>query len=192
MPARWRAVVAGLTLASGLAAAVLVGVAWAARTSPVAAPIRAAPSGSTASSSTASSSTATRVVERHEPTAAWPDVLAALDRARAEAFAAGDPSALADAYAPGAPALARDRLLLDQLVSSGARTQGLRLAITSVSVTTVTRDRAVLDVTDVMPPYDLVAADGTVAARRGRGPVDWRVTLVRVGTGWRVFDVARA
>jgi hypothetical protein len=44
-----------------------------------------------------------------------------------------------------------------------------------------------------MPGYRLVDQAATVVeSRPGRGRQAWTVTLERVGTGWRVYDVERA
>jgi hypothetical protein len=68
----------------------------------------------------------------------------------------------------------------------------VRLVPTSVEVVESSDRRAVLRVVDVMPPYELVAADGAVSrSRPGRQSARWTVTLVREGRAWQMFDVRR-
>ena len=126
-------------------------------------------------------------------TVAWRATLAALDAARSKAFATGDPALLDAVYAPSAPALRRDRHALAEITDVGVRARGLHMTAGRVRVMARTPDRVRLRVTDVMPPYALVDADGAVVERRaGRGERSWSVVLVRVGAVWRVYDVLRA
>jgi eukaryotic-like serine/threonine-protein kinase len=123
----------------------------------------------------------------------WASTLRALDQARSAAFARGDPAGLRAVYAPGAPALHRDQLVLAQLTGAGLRAEGLRLTATSVATADRSGDRVRLAVTDVMPPYRLVDVGGAVVAERpGRGVRSWTVVLARAGGGrWLVYDVVR-
>jgi hypothetical protein len=120
----------------------------------------------------------------------WRSVLVALDARRAAAFAASSSRRLAEVYANDAPALRRDRARLAELVAAGLHVERLHLRPRSVRVVTAAPGRAVLDVVDVLEPYDVRTAQGAlVAARPGRGAAAWRVTLVRAGADWRVYDV---
>ena len=123
----------------------------------------------------------------------WASTLSALDQARSVAFARGDPAGLRAVYAPGAPALDRDQQVLARMTGAGLRAAGLRLTATSVATADRSGDRVRLAVTDVMPPYRLVDAGGTVVASRpGRGVRSWTVVLARVAGGrWLVYDVVR-
>jgi len=122
----------------------------------------------------------------------WSAVLGRLDLARSQAFAEADPARLADVYAPEAPALARDRELIEQLRASGHTAHGVSLEPTSVQVADVSAHRVDLRVVDVMPPYQLVTADGVISdSRPGRPSAQWSVTLVREGSAWRMYDVRR-
>ena len=180
---RWRAVAVAVTLAVGTAGAVLTGLAWADAGGRETAGVRLAAREPSA------------VPVRADPQAApvrWAEVLTRLDQARESAFAVADPAALAAVYAPGAPALARDRETLQRLVAAGVRARGFRLQTRAVAVVTTAADRVVLRVRDDMAPYQLVGADGRVVdSRRGRPAADWTITLARVGGDWRVYDVAR-
>jgi hypothetical protein len=170
------AVIAAVALVA--AAAVTTGLAWAgAEDSPRAAAVRpvTGPSG-------------------EPPAADWPAVLAAVDRARSRAFAAADPALLRDVYAADAPALRRDRAVLQRLADAGLHADGLRLRATRVVQTSRSGDRVWLAVTDLLPPYRLRdAGDAVVERRPGRGERSWTVVLERQqGEGqWRVYDVLR-
>jgi hypothetical protein len=123
----------------------------------------------------------------------WATVLDQLDRRRAEAFAQGDLAALDTVYAPGSPALGRDRERLRELLAANARARGLRLQITRAEAAALGPDRVVLRVVDRLAPHVLVDPSGNELERRpGRGPAEWQVTMLRAGSGWRVYDVMRA
>lgn len=138
----------------------------------------------------------------------WAATLAALDATRARAFEVADPARLSTAYAPGAPALRRDRALVGRLARAGLRTLGLRPTTLEVEQLeqleqigqigqtgqTGQRGRWVrLHVEDVLPAYEIVDSTGAVVQERpGRGRVRWAVTLERVGRRWLFYDVERA
>jgi Protein kinase domain len=122
--------------------------------------------------------------------ARWRAVLVALDARRASAFAAASQRRLADVYAAAAPALRRDRAQLAELAAAGLHVERLRLRPRSVRVVTSSGRHVVLDVVDVLEPYDVrTARGGLVDVRPGRGATSWRVTLVRAGSDWQVYDV---
>jgi hypothetical protein len=122
----------------------------------------------------------------------WSAVLSGLDRSRSLAFAAADPAQLDGVYAKASPALTRDRALLAQLRAAGWHAKGVALVPTSVQVVDRSDRRVVLRVVDVMPAYELVSPEGaTVSTEPGRGPARWSVTLVREGSDWQIYDVAR-
>jgi hypothetical protein len=55
---------------------------------------------------------------------------------------------------------------------------------------TVASSRAELLVTDRLPPYTFVRADGTVlATAAGRDEASHTVTLSRTAAGWRIMSV---
>lgn len=122
--------------------------------------------------------------------AQWRTVLMALDARRASAFAAASMGRLADVYAADAPALPRDRAELADLAATGLHVDGLDLRPRSVRVLSSSVGRVVLAVVDVLEPYDVRTARGAlVDARPGRGAASWRITLVRAGGDWRIYDV---
>jgi hypothetical protein len=122
----------------------------------------------------------------------WSQLLAVLDAARARAFATADPARLAAVYAPGAPALRRDRSALARLAGAGLRARGLRLVPVRVERISRGPARVRLRVVDELPGYRLVDASGAVVeVRPGRGRTSWTVTLERAEQRWLVYDVER-
>jgi Protein kinase domain len=174
---RWVGLLLGLVAA---AAAAFGGLAWAGVD-------QAAPGSNVAAGA--------RVSTYHAMTTAvqWRSVLAALDARRASAFAAVSPERLAVVYAVGSPALRRDRARLSELAAAGLHVERLRIRPRSVRVLTRSPTRVVLSVVDALDPYDVRSARGAlVSARPGRAAATWRVTLVRAGGAWRVYDVLAA
>jgi hypothetical protein len=163
-------------LAAGLlAAAVLVGVAGllpAAHDRPAAA--SAQPSAALASSDTA-----------------WFRVMGALDAARDQAFADGDPDELAGVYVAGSAALDADRRTLVAMADAGGRARDLSLKLVSVQARAQTSTSVDLLVRDTLPPYEIVDADGAVRREPGRGEREWLVTLqaTAVGGPWRIATI---
>ena len=122
----------------------------------------------------------------------WKRVIAALDAARDQAFEDADPVLLDGVYLPGSPAGAADRRTLGHLVAAGEHARGLHPQLISVDVDARTPDRVVLRVSDTLPGYDVVAADGTSVHQPGRGERSWIVTLGSAGAAWRIATVAPA
>ena len=175
---RWRVAATAAVVLCGLAMAVLTGLVWA---------------GTDGRGSAAAVGPADR---RPDPATSkpvdWAGVLGRLDQARSTAFAAADPAELARVYAVGSPALRRDQDRLGQLHATGHTARGVRLVPRSVQLVDASAGRAVLHVVDVMPAYQLVAADGSVSSTRpGRAAAGWTVTLSLVNGDWRVLDVQR-
>jgi hypothetical protein len=177
-----RPAVGMLLVLCGVATAVLAGVVWAGSDGRGSA-AAVAPAAAPAAAPTAASATSVN----------WSAVLAKFDQARSAAFAEVDVDGLDRVYAAGSPALARDTEVLGQLQASGHTARGVRLVPTSVDVVESDDRRVVLRVVDVMPPFELVDADGAVSSSRpGRGSARWLVSLVREGPAWQVYDVRRA
>lgn len=173
----WRIVLGALVLLSGLSMAVLTGLVWA---------------GTDGRGSAAAVGPARTPLPAAAQPVDWTSVLGTLDRARSAAFAAADAAQLEAVYATGSPALGRDREVLARLRETGHTARGVRLEPQSVEVVSASARRVVLSVVDVMPAYQLVAADGSVSSSRpGRVAASWSVTLTLGDEGWRVHDVRR-
>ena len=117
-------------------------------------------------------------------------MLDALDSMRAAAFAAADERALRGVYAPGASGRDVDLRLLRALSSAGRTAHGVGHTVREARVLGRTAGRVRLRVTDVLAPYELRDAGGTVV---GRGPGrDARTSVVelhRTPGGWRLVSV---
>jgi tRNA A-37 threonylcarbamoyl transferase component Bud32 len=175
---RWAVLFVSLAAA---AAAALTGLAWAG--------VDASPPGRTVTASLHPSSYDDLDVT--SPTDNWRSVLVGLDARRASAFAAARPGRLRIVDAAGSPAMRRDRASLADLAASGLHVERLRLRPQSLRVASSSARRVVLTVVDVLAPYELRTARGSlVATRRGRRATTWRVTLVRGAAGWTFYDVA--
>jgi len=120
----------------------------------------------------------------------WAAVLRDLDERRARVFARADADGLIAVYLRGSSALREDEADVARLAAAGLRARGLRMVIGSVRVRETAPSRVVLEVSDRMPPYDIVDRSGRVVRTvPGRGNRPWRVTLVpaRDAVGeWRI------
>jgi serine/threonine protein kinase len=175
---RWAVLCVSLAAA---AAAALTGLAWAG--------VDASAPGSTLTAPVNPSSYDDHNVT--PPTDHWRTVLVALDARRASAFAAARPGRLGPVDAAGSPAMRRDRASLGDLAARGLHVERLRWRPQSLRVASTSMQRVVLTVVDVLMPYELHNARGSlVATRPGRGATTWRVTLVHSLAGWRFYDVA--
>lgn len=174
---RWLAPVAlGVVL---LVAAAALGWWWGRGTETVASPVPPATSSATPSASPSA-----------EADVAWPSVLDGLDAVRAEAFASADPARLDDVYAPGAPGLAADRALVEQLAAAGHTASGVRHEVREVEELEVGADSARLRVVDVLAAYEVRDAGGAVVSRTpARGEAAYEVELSRTDAGWRLVQV---
>ena len=123
----------------------------------------------------------------------WDDVLGRLDAMRTQAFASGDVALLRATYVEGSSPFERDAAALRELAAAGVHTVGLGLMIDKIEVVRAAEDEAVLRVTDRMPGYQLVSADGSVAeVRPARGPATWLVTVRGGETAWRIAVITAA
>jgi len=126
----------------------------------------------------------------------WTTVLAALDDARAAAFARADRSMLDNVYANGSTAARSDADVIASLRRSGVHADGFMLKVlraTSRQHVPIA-DRVHLDVVDVRPAFRwLNAAGRVVGTQTARGPARWSIELVRGGAaGWLVAAVKPA
>lgn len=117
-------------------------------------------------------------------------VVEALDRARSDAFARGDPRVLTRVYAPGSRAREADMRAVTRL-GRGVRAVGVRHQVLVVRVVRQSSVRVRLLLTDRMPHYRVVDSRGaalrTVAPR---GPRAFRVDLVAVSGAWRIAEIS--
>ncbi len=122
----------------------------------------------------------------------WTAVLRDLDLARGAAFANADATVLAQVDAPGSPALRDDTAAVRALADAHVQARGFAVSTSSVTVESATSSDVVLRIVDQRSAYDLVDSDGVVVASQPPRPSSpWQVHLVRVGTTWRVHDIAR-
>lgn len=120
-------------------------------------------------------------------------MLASVDAARAEAFAALDREGLRAAVVPGSTAWQADIAVLEALVAAGVRPVGQRWELLEVEEVEVGGTRAVLRVVDRRTAYDMVDSAGVVVAHRGaRGRSAWRVEIAGGPGRWRVASVVAA
>jgi hypothetical protein len=160
------------------------------------APTTIAPVASTSlatATSAPTSSSAPAVSQGEQPTPKnaeeWAEVLAILDERRSEAYRAADVALLSAVYAPG-DALRADTELVEGLATTKERVEDLQLVYKDVKVVESSDKRAVLAVTDELPAYQRVDADGKVLERyAGRGAKRWRITLVNTKSGWRISTI---
>jgi Protein kinase domain len=118
----------------------------------------------------------------------WTQVVQSLYTRRAEAFNDVDAEALCDVYAPTSQVLADDAELLQMYADSGVRTRGLAFEVVTAELVSQEAGRVVLQITDRLPPYQLVDADGEVQAEKdGLPEATWQAELVPApdASGWR-------
>ena len=164
-------------LTASAAAAALAGATWVARpASPTEAPLVLAVPASGAPSIAS------------QPLASGPEWLAvvrSLDAARLTGYAdpvAADPTRWIDA---GCPCLREERARLDRLMRLGQAVRSAGATIQRVRVVEVAAARAVVEVTDVLPAYDVLEGGLPAVRYAGRGARTWRGVLVRTEGGWR-------
>ena len=127
-------------------------------------------------------------------TAEWRSVVAALDDARAAAFARAEVSMLAAFDAPGSSAYLADLAAVTAMKSHGVRADGFVLDVAAVRVRAATNETAQLFVTDARPAFRWrTQSDALMASVPPRQRVTWLVNLIRGGAlGWQVVSVRAA
>jgi serine/threonine protein kinase len=118
----------------------------------------------------------------------WTQVVQSLYALRAEAFNEVDAQALCEVYAPTSQVLADDAELLQLYADAGVHTQGLAFEVVTAELVSQEGGRVVLEITDRLPPYQLVDSDGTVKAEKeGLPEATWQAVLVPApdASGWR-------
>src|SRR3954468_10217765 len=90
-------------------------------------------------------------------------------------------------YVANSRALTTDQHALRALTTRHLHAHGLQLQVESVQVIKRGDRRVSLRVTDRLPAYDVLDADGRVVAHRpARGLTVWRVDLTRVSDSWLI------
>jgi serine/threonine protein kinase len=118
----------------------------------------------------------------------WTQVVQSLYALRAEAFNGVDAQALCEVYAPTSQVLADDAELLQLYADAGVHTQGLAFEVVTAELVSQEGGRIVLEITDRLPPYQLVDSEGTVKAEKeGLPEATWQAVLVPApdASGWR-------
>jgi hypothetical protein len=115
-------------------------------------------------------------------------VVQSLYALRTEAFAEVDASALCDVYTPTSQVLAEDAELLQLYADAGVHTEGLAFEVVTAEMVSQEGGRVVLEITDRLPPYQLVDDSGEVVAEKEGLPEEtWQAELVPApdASGWR-------
>jgi hypothetical protein len=118
----------------------------------------------------------------------WTQVVQSLYVLRTEAFTEVDASALCDVYAPTSQVLAEDAELLQLYADAGVHTEGLAFEVVTAEIVSQEGGRVVLEITDRLPPYQLVDENGEVVAEKeGLPEATWEAELVPASdaSGWR-------
>ena len=85
---------------------------------------------------------------------------------RAHTFAIDAPELLDGVYTPGSPHRAADEAHVTELADAGEALRGFSPTVVEVPGASVEGDRAVVDLTDRWPEYEVVAAGRATAGRR--------------------------
>lgn len=119
----------------------------------------------------------------------WTSVVESLYALRTEAFNELDAELLCQVYSPTSPFLASDYELLQTYGEAGVRTAGLRFELVDVELESEQGETpVVLEITDRIPPYQLVDGNGDVEVEwPGLGEATWQAQLVPSSdaSGWR-------
>lgn len=115
-------------------------------------------------------------------------LLTALLRRRAEAFARGEPAALAAVDAPGSAAMARDVPVLTRVQEDGLRYRSLRFDVLDAQVVHVGSTSAVLRARVATAAYVVEGGGGSQGRPAATGP-PILVDLTWSGSQWRVSDI---
>jgi hypothetical protein len=116
----------------------------------------------------------------------------AIGRARAQAFAAASPQALAAADEAGSPAMAYDTAVVRGLTERGWRLSGVAYAVRDLRVVNRAPGAATVSAAVTTSAHRRVTAAGAVVAEvPAEGPRTVTLTLVEIpGAGWRVRAVS--
>jgi hypothetical protein len=115
-------------------------------------------------------------------------LLAAVDQARAAAFAAADPELLDEAYLDRGVA-ASDRAAVDSYRRRGIRVIGAAMHRESCALVERARGRITLDVVERLAQATAVAGGSRLWRLPRDHPTRHRVSMVETPDGWRIADV---
>ena len=126
----------------------------------------------------------------------WRPIVEELYARRAEAFATGAADQLDGVYTEGSSLRTADEAHVRALVDAAERLQGFAPAVHEVSHVDVDGARAVVDLVDSWPEYEVVGAgrgeEGVVLRTApGRPATAVRMVLVQTGQGWRIEGAER-
>jgi hypothetical protein len=207
-PVLRRAAVGALVVA-GLAGLVWLGSSWAggdagapgtgAEGSPAAAPSAAPAAGSETPAPAAGTETVappTGLADGEEipgSAAEWQLLVEELYGRRAHAFAIDAPVLLDGVYTVGSPLRPADETHVRALADAGEALRGFAPTVDEVTSATVSGKRAVVELLDRWPGYEVVAAGGGPALRTapGRPATAVRMVLLRTADGWRIDTAER-
>lgn len=119
----------------------------------------------------------------------WTPIVEELFARRAAAFNEQDAELLCELFAPTSPYLVSDYELLQTYNDEGVRTDGLRFEVINVEQVSEDGEQpVVLEITDRVPPHQLVDEEGEVVAELdGESEATWEAELVVApdASGWR-------
>ncbi len=154
------------------------------------------PDGSVPDGSVATGTGAADQVGTPASAADWRPLIEELYARRARSFAAATPDLLGDVYSPGSPQLAADAEHARALAAAGQELRGFAPAVVAVTGASVRGDRAVLDLVDRWPDYEVVpsgsAGGPALRGAPGRPETAVRMVLLRTPEGWRIEGAERS
>jgi hypothetical protein len=120
----------------------------------------------------------------------WLAVVAALDRARADALIAADPAMLSEVYTDDSPARAADAGEIAAMVTAGLRVADAGHRLQSATLVADDPGATRVRVVESLPAYPVLDADGTQVASTGASARSTVVLeLVRTTAGYRISRV---
>jgi hypothetical protein len=120
----------------------------------------------------------------------WLAVVAALDRARADALIAADPAMLSEVYTDDSPARAADAGQIEAMVAAGFRVADAGHRLQSATLVADDAGATRVRVVESLPAYPVLDADGTQVASTGASARSTVVLeLVRTTAGYRIRRV---
>jgi hypothetical protein len=110
----------------------------------------------------------------------WTQEVQRLNSLRARAFEEIDAELLCQVYAPTSAGLVADVELLQQYADAGVRTQNLSFEVIDAELLEQNGGTVVLEISDRLPPYQLVDEEGEVVQEVEATEQTWRAELVPI------------